>query len=66
MVQNLDLKIVSDTSVYISWSEPTGRVDIIGYEVELRRYEADDQFVLQRRLLLSSNTRGQSITSLSE
>ena len=66
-VQRLVVSMTSDTSVNVSWSEPTGTmVDITGYEVELRRYEANDEVSSQLRTPLSADARGLPITSLSE
>ena len=67
MVQSLTVSITSDTSVHVSWRKPAEtRVDIIGYEVELRRYAVDDQVISQMRFPLSADASGLPITSLSE
>lgn len=67
VVQNLVVSITSDTSVHVSWSEPTDTgIDITGYEVELRRYAGDDEVVFQMRFLLYTDAKGLPITSLCE
>ena len=66
-VQNLVVNTTSDASVDVSWSEPMEtKEDITGYEVEIKRYEANDEVVFQMRFSLSADARGLPITSLSE